>query len=57
MEIQIQVFSNVDALQNRKVLFERIVTVHESINVPYQSLIDDLKFMFGSSVVITFNVH
>ena len=57
MEIQIQVFSNVDALQNRKVLFERIVSVHDSISVPYQSLIDDLKFLFGSSVVVTFNIH
>ena len=57
MEIQIQVFSNIDALQSRKVLFERIISVHDSISIPYQSLVDDLKFLFGSTVVVTFNVH
>lgn len=57
MEIQIQVFANVDALNNRNKLFERIVNVDDSLKVPYENLVRDLKFLFGQSSIVTFNVH
>lgn len=57
MEIQIQVFANVDALNNRNKLFERIVNVDDSLKVPYENLVRDLKFLFGQSAIVTFNVH
>lgn len=57
MQIQLKVFSGVSALQENNRLFERIVEVHDDISVPYESLISDLKFLFGSSAVITFNIQ
>ena len=55
-QIQIQVFSSVDSRLNNKVLFERIIDVNDSLDVPYSSLVRDLKFMFGASSVVTFAV-
>lgn len=56
MQLQIKVFSGVSSLQSDSRLFERIVEVHDDISVPYSTLISDMKFLFGSSCVISFNV-
>lgn len=50
-QIQIQVFQNVDSRTSGRVLFERIVDINDSIKVPYEDLIDSLKFMFGNVIV------
>lgn len=37
-----------------KPLLERTITLSTSVNVPFDSLIRDFRFLFGSSCVITF---
>lgn len=56
MQLQIKVFSGVSSMQENNRLFERIIDVHDDISVPYSSLIQDLKFLFGSSCIVSFNV-
>lgn len=56
MELQIKVFMNVDALRDNKCVFERIVTTSDKIYTPYDNLVSSLKFMYGPSSVITFNI-
>lgn len=56
MQLQIKVFAGVSSLDSGKSLFERIIDVHDDLQIPYESLVKDLKFMFGSSCVISFNI-
>lgn len=55
-QIQIQVFASMDQKRENKVLFERICDINESLDVPYSSLVSNLKFMFGSSSIVSFNI-
>lgn len=56
MQLQIKVFSNVSALEKNARIFERVIEVNDSVSVPYESLISNLKFLYGSSVIVSFNV-
>lgn len=56
MQLQIKVFSGVSALNNDNKLFERIIDVHDDLQIPYESLVHDLKFLFGSSCIVSFNI-
>lgn len=56
MQLQIKVFSGVNAMSNDNKIFERIVDVHDDLAIPFESLVKDLKFMFGSSCVVSFNI-
>lgn len=56
MQLQIKVFSGVSALNNDNKLFERIIDVRDDLQIPYDSLVKDLKFMFGSSCIVSFNI-
>ena len=55
-QLQVQVFSSVDARSSGKVLFERIVDVNDALDVPFNNLLESLKFMYGLSAVIQFSV-
>lgn len=56
MQLQIKVFSGVSALNSDNKLFERIIDVHDDLRIPYESLVYDLKFLFGSSCIVSFNI-
>ena len=56
MQLQIKVFSGVSALQENNRLFERIIDIHDDLKIPYESLVLDMKFLFGNSCVVSFNV-
>lgn len=56
MQLQIKVFSGVHALESGNKIFERVIDVQDDLYVPYESLVRDLKFMFGSSCVVSFNI-
>lgn len=56
MQLQIKVFSGVNAMSNDNKIFERIVDVHDDLQIPFDSLVKDLKFMFGASCVVSFNI-
>lgn len=55
-QLQIMVFNSMDARTSNRPVFERIIDINESLTVPYDSLVSDLKFLFGSSVIIQFAV-
>ena len=56
MQLQIKVFSGVNAMSNDNKIFERIVDVHDDLAIPFESLVKDLRFMFGASCVVSFNI-
>lgn len=56
MQLQIKVFSGVSAMNDNQRLFERVIDVHDDLSVPYESLVKDMKFLFGSSCVVSFNI-
>ena len=56
MQLQIKVFSGVNAMSNDNKIFERIVDVHDDLTIPSESLVKVLKFMFGASCVVSFNI-
>lgn len=55
-QFQILVFQNVDSKRENKRLFERVVEVNDALSIPFSSLLSDLKFLFGSSCIVTFNI-
>ena len=54
--LQIQVFMNESALATGKRIFERVITVDDSIAIDYTQIIKVLRFMFGAQVIINFNI-
>lgn len=56
MQLQVKVFSGVSSMNENNRLFERIIEVHDDVIVPYSSLIQDMKFLFGNSCIVAFNV-
>lgn len=56
MQLQIKVFAGMNAMNDNQRLFERLVELHDDIVIPYSSLVSDLKFLFGSSCIVSFNV-
>lgn len=54
-QLQIIVYANVSAFEQRNKLFERIVEVNGSVYVDFEVLLKSLKFMYGDSSVISFN--
>lgn len=56
MNIRVIVYTNNSAKDSRKAIFERIVSVPFGVDVPYGSLIDNLKFLFGDKSIVVFEV-
>ena len=56
MQLQIKVFFGVSSMEANQRLFERVIDVHDDLVIPYESLVKDLKFMFGSSCIVSFNI-
>ena len=56
MQLQIKVFMGVSAMEENNRVFERIIVVHDDLHIPYESLVSDLKFLFGSSCIVSFNI-
>lgn len=56
MSLQILVYLNKESFRNGKPCFQRLVDLDPSIVVPYHSLASDLKFLYGSSCVVSFDL-
>ena len=56
MEIQLKVFLGVSAMTEGKCVYERIVNVSDSIVFPYDSLVSNMKLLYGTGAIVTFNV-
>lgn len=55
-QLQVQVFMNESAMRSNKRLFERIVTIDDSVVIDYNRVISVLRFLFGAQVIINFNI-
>lgn len=55
MQLQIKVYASMNAMSDNQCLFERLVELHDDIFIPYSSLVSDMKFLFGSSCIVSFN--
>lgn len=47
---------NESAQANGKRIFERVITIDDSIVIDYTQIIKVLRFMFGAQVIINFNI-
>lgn len=56
MNVRVIVYANNSAKDSRKVVFERIVSVPLCVDVPYNSLVDNLKFLFGDMSIVVFEI-
>lgn len=56
MEVQLKVFLGVSAMQENKCVFEHIVNVSDSVWFPFDSLVSNMKLLYGTSAIVTFNV-
>ena len=56
MEVQLKGFLGVSAMQENKCVFERIVNVSDSVRFPFDSLVSNMKLLYGTSAIVTFNV-
>lgn len=56
MNIRVIVYANTSARDSRKAVFERIVSVPFGVDVPYNSLVDNLKFLFGDLSIVVFEI-
>lgn len=48
---------NRSAFDNDKRCFERIINLPFGVKYPFDSLIEDFKFLYGDSAVITFSIE
>ena len=56
MDLQVKVFLNESAFRSDKCIFERVIAVTPTVVIPFQTLISDLKFLFGVQSCVTFNL-
>lgn len=56
MNIRVIVYANNSAKDSRKAIFERIVSVPFGVDVPYNSLVDNLKFLYDDKCIVVFEV-
>lgn len=54
--LQVQVFMNEAAMKTRHRVFERIVSFNEACVIDFCSIMRTLYFLFGDSVIISFNI-
>lgn len=56
MQYRVIVYANKNALDGRKCLFERFVEYPENVVFPYTQILNSLKILFGSGVIVVFEV-
>lgn len=54
--VRIQVFFSREEAKASRPVFERILTLPDSIAFPFLKVVEVLKFLFGNSVVIIFEI-
>ena len=56
MNVRFCVYMNRSAFDNDKRCFERIINLPFGVKYPFDSLIEDFKFLYGDSALITFSI-
>ena len=55
--LSVKVFANENNLANNRRLFERLIEVHDSCEIPYETITRALKFFYGSAIIIAFTLY
>lgn len=55
--LQVQVFMNETAMKTRHRVFERIVSFNDACVIDFSCIMKALNFLFGDSVIISFNIY
>lgn len=56
MILKLDVYLNASAYEIRKPVFERIVNIPVGVSIPFDSLISDMKFLFGIDSIILIQI-
>lgn len=56
IDFDISVYSYSDNTGERKKLFQRNVTLDESLNVPFDSIYRVLRFLYGKGCIVVFDM-
>lgn len=54
--IQIQVFLAHECKSARKKIFERVVSMSDSVAIDFAGIVRDLSFLFGQKTNVSFNI-
>lgn len=55
-DLQIQVFLTHECMSAGKKIFERIVSMNDSVAVDFVSIVRDLRFLFEQKAIVSFNI-
>lgn len=55
-DLQIQVFLTHECMSAGKRVFERIVSLNDSVAVDFGGIVKVLRFLFGQKAIVSFNI-
>lgn len=55
-DIQIQVFLAHECKSAGKKIFERVVSMSDSVAIDFAGIVRDLRFLFGQKAIVSFNI-
>lgn len=55
-DVQIQVFLTHECISAGKKIFERVVSMNDSVAVNFVVIVRVLRFLFGQKAIVSFNI-
>lgn len=55
-DLQIQVFLTHECKSAGKKIFERVVSMNDSVAVDFSGIVKVLRFLFGQKTIVSFNI-
>lgn len=55
-DLQIQVFLTHECKSAEKKIFERVVSMNDSVAVDFSGIVKVLRFLFGQKAIVSFNI-
>lgn len=55
-EVQIKVFLTHECMSAGKKVFERVVSISDSVAVDFVGIVRVLRFLFGQKAIVSFNI-
>lgn len=55
-DLQIQVFLTHECMSAGKKIFERVVSLNDSVAVDFAGIVRDLRFLFAQRAIVSFNI-
>lgn len=55
-DLQIQVFLTHECKSAGKKIFERVVSINDSVAVDFSGVVRILRFLFGHKAIVSFNI-